>query len=128
MLSRSGRWIVLHGAALISGGAQRAAVIIEPAHPARIIPLLMAAYQLSEREQDVTRLVLQGQSTAEIADTLCISAHTVQDHLKSVFGKTNVRSRRDLVGKIFFNHYEPRVRDNEDRALAELPLRGGPIP
>lgn len=128
VLSRSGRWIVLHGAALVSEGAQRAAVIIEPAHPARIIPLLMAAYQLSEREQDVTRLVLQGESTAEIAETLHISAHTVQDHLKSVFEKTGVRSRRDLVGKIFFSHYEPRVRDNEDRARANLPLRGGPIP
>lgn len=128
VLSRSGQWIVLHGAALVSDGVQRAAVIIEPAHPARIIPLLIAAYQLSEREQDVTRLVLQGQSTAEIAGTLHISAHTVQDHLKSVFEKTGVRSRRDLVGKIFFSHYEPRVRDNEDRVLADLPLRGGPIP
>jgi DNA-binding CsgD family transcriptional regulator len=103
-------------------------LIIEPAHPARIIPLLMAAYQLSEREQDVTRLVLQGQATAEIAQTLHISSHTVQDHLKNVFDKTGVRSRRDLVGKIFFSHYEPRVRDNEDRALADLPLRGGPVP
>ena len=46
-------------------GASRS--IIEPAHPARIAPLLMAAYGLTEREQDVTRLVLQGDSTAEIA-------------------------------------------------------------
>ena len=126
VLSRAGRWIVLHGAALVTDGTRRAAVIVEPAHPARIIPLLMAAYGLTERERDVTRLVLQGSSTAEIADALFISPHTVQQHLKNVFEKTGVRTRRDLVGKVFFTHYEPRVRDNEQRATQGLPLRGGP--
>jgi DNA-binding CsgD family transcriptional regulator len=126
VLSRSGSWVVLHGASLVSGGARRVAVIVEPAHPARIAPLLMSAYGLTEREQQVTRLVLQGNSTAEIAQRLVVSAHTVQQHLKSVFDKTGVRSRRDLVGKVFFAHYEPRLRDNERRALADQPLRGGP--
>jgi DNA-binding CsgD family transcriptional regulator len=127
MLSRSGTWIVLHGACLVSGSARRVAVIVEPAHPARIAPLLMSAYGLTEREQEVTRLVLQGNSTSEIAQRLVVSAHTVQQHLKSIFGKTGVRSRRDLVGKVFFAHYEPRLRDNERRALADRPLRGGPL-
>jgi DNA-binding CsgD family transcriptional regulator len=126
VLSRSGIWVVLHGAVLDSDGAQRAAVIIEPAHPARIAPLLMAAYGLTEREQDVTRLVLQGNSTAEIAQQLVVSPYTVQQHLNRVFDKTGVRSRRDLVGKVFFAHYEPRLRDNEGRAAQGLPLRGGP--
>jgi DNA-binding CsgD family transcriptional regulator len=127
VLSRAGTWVVLHGAALVSGGAHRVAVIVEPAHPARIAPLLMSAYGLTEREQEVTRLVLQGDSTSEIAERLVVSAHTVQQHLKSVFDKTGVRSRRDLVGKVFFAHYEPRLRDNERRALQDRPLRGGPL-
>ena len=128
VLSREGRWVVLHGAALVADGARRAAVILEPAHPARIIPLLMAAYGLTDREQEVTRLVLRGHSTAEIARALFLSPHTVQQHLKSVFEKTGVRSRRELGGKVFFSHYEPRVRDNEQRVLANKPVRGGPFP
>jgi DNA-binding CsgD family transcriptional regulator len=126
VLSRSGTWVLLYGASLVSGGARRVAVIVEPAHPARIAPLLMSAYGLTEREQEVTRLVLQGNSTAEIAERLVVSAHTVQQHLKNVFDKTGVRSRRDLVAKVFFAHYEPRLRDNERRATNDQPLRGGP--
>jgi DNA-binding CsgD family transcriptional regulator len=127
VLSSAGRWIVLHGASLVADGARRVAVIVEPAHPARITPLLMAAYGLTEREQDVTRLVLRGDSTAQVAEQLRVSPHTVQQHLKSVFEKTGVRSRRELVGRVFFSHYEPRLRENERRVLDGEPLRGGPV-
>jgi len=127
VLSRSGTWVVLHGACLLATGSRRVAVIIEAAHPSRISSLLMAAHQLSEREQEVTRLVLQGSSTSQIADELVLSPHTVQQHLTNVFDKTGVRSRRDLVGKIFFAHYEPRLRDNERRAIQNQPLRGEPL-
>ena len=87
----------------------------------------MSAYGLTEREKDVTRLVLQGNATTEISSALSVSTQTVQQHLKSVFDKTGVRSRRDLVGKVFFSHYEPRVRDNESRAILTRPLRGEPF-
>jgi DNA-binding CsgD family transcriptional regulator len=128
VLSRSGTWVVLHGTSLVGSGARRVAVIVEPAHPARIAPLLMSAYGLTEREQDVTRLVLRGDSTIQIAERLVVSPHTVQEHLKKIFEKTGVRSRRDLVGKVFFAHYEPRFRDNEARVLADDAVRGEPFP
>ena len=128
VLSRTGRWLALHGSPIVIEGNRRVAVIIEPADPARITPLLMEAYRLTEREQEVTRLVLRGASTIEIAGALFISQATVQQHLKSIFEKTSVRSRRDLVGKVFFAHYEPRVRDNERRASAGAAIRGGPAP
>lgn len=125
--SRSGMWVVLHGAVMSAGSTRRLAVIVEPARGARVATLLMSAYGLTERERDVTRAVLQGASTAEIAEQLVVSPHTVQQHLKSIFDKTGVRSRRDLVGKVFFSHYEPRLRDNERRASNRQPARGGPL-
>jgi len=124
--SGSGQWMMLHGAPLLRDGGRRVAVIVERADPDRLAPLLMAAYELTDREKDVTRLVLQGESTSAAAARLFISPQTVQQHLKSIFGKTGVRSRRELVGKMFFTHYEPRVRDNERRAQAGRPFRGGP--
>ncbi len=128
VLARSGTWVVLHGTSLVASGSRRAAVIVEPAHPARITPLLMSAYGLTEREREVTRRILRGDSTADIAERLVVSPHTVQEHLKKIFEKTGVRSRRELVGKVFFAHYEPRFRDNEGRALDGDPLRGEPFP
>nr|WP_214661881.1 helix-turn-helix transcriptional regulator [Streptomyces polyasparticus] len=126
VLSSSGTWLVLHGACLQSAGPPRIAIIIEPARPARIHSLLMSAYSLTAREREVTSHILQGSSTAEVAQDLVISVHTVRQHLKSIFGKADVRSRRDLVAKVFYGHYEPRLRDNEQRTVAGKPVRGGP--
>ena len=121
-------WVTLHGQALAGSGEPRVAITIQPVGPDRITPLLMAAYGLTQREEEVTRHVLQGSSTAEIAEALAISPYTVQDHLKSVFEKTSVRSRRELTGKVFARHYEPRVEDNIARVELDRPIRGGPFP
>jgi hypothetical protein len=60
MPAHSGWWGVLHGATLVTTGTWRVAVIIESAHPARIGALVMAASGLTQREQEVTRPLLQG--------------------------------------------------------------------
>ena len=74
-------------------------------------PLVTLAYGLSERESQITRLCMQGLSTQQMARALVLSPHTVQDHLKSVFAKTGVNSRSELVGQIFLEHYAPRWED-----------------
>jgi len=122
----SGGWLTVDGACLEGTDRRCAAVIIAPAHPARVASLLVATYDLTEREQEVARHVLRGAPTTEIARTLGITAYTVQEHLKRIFTKTGVRTRRDLVATVFFGHYEPRVRDNEQRTVQSRPQLGYP--
>lgn len=105
---RSGRWLVIHGFALRGSedAESRTAIVIEPAKAAEIAPIIVEAYELSPREQQVTQLLARGVTTAEIAQRLALSQHTVRDYLKSVFEKVGVASRGELVARLFADHYE----------------------
>jgi DNA-binding CsgD family transcriptional regulator len=98
--STTSGWLLIHASHLHSSASGDIAVIIEPAHPGSVAPLLLSSLGLTPRERDVALLVLRGASTQTIAGQLHLSAYTVKDHLKSIFDKTGVRSRRDLVARI----------------------------
>jgi len=56
--------------------------------------------QLSNREQEVAKLLLQGKSNKLIALTLGISSRTVEFHLKNIYSKFQVSNRIELILKL----------------------------
>jgi DNA-binding CsgD family transcriptional regulator len=107
--TRTGRWAVLHASRMTTPATDAVAVIIEEPSPAELAPVLMMAYGLTKQEQSLTALVCRGFATKEIAARLHITPNTVQDHLKSIFDKTGVSSRRELVATILQEQYLPRA-------------------
>ena len=107
----SGTWLTVRGSTLGPEDDQLTAVTLEPTRPHELAPLIADAYELTDRERAVTQLVAQGSSTEAIADRLHISRWTVQDHLKSIFEKVGVSTRGELVARIYFDHYAPRLAD-----------------
>jgi len=113
----SGRWLVLHASRLRAADTEgRIAVIFEEARPAEIAPLIVDAYGLTKREGEITKLALRGLSTAEVSGELHITPNTVRDHFKAIFDKVGVRSRRELVGQVFAQQYQPRMATGHELA------------
>jgi DNA-binding NarL/FixJ family response regulator len=52
---------------------------------------------LSERELEVLRLLAQGLTNKDMAQTLILSVRTVEAHLRNIFGKLGVRSRTEAA-------------------------------
>lgn len=106
----NGGWLSLQATRLGAAGfGPLTAVIIERAGPTELVPLVLQGSGLTDREAEVAGCVLRGQSTREIASELSVSPQTVQQHLKSVFDKLGVRSRREMLANLFLRHYWPRM-------------------
>jgi DNA-binding CsgD family transcriptional regulator len=104
----SGRWLTLHASHLAGESASGdVAVVIEPATPPALEPVIAAAYALSDREAEVFARALRGLPTKAIARELRISVHTVNDHLKSIFTKTGVSTRGELMATVFHGRTRP---------------------
>jgi DNA-binding NarL/FixJ family response regulator len=73
------------------------AVTIETAPPSERMALFCLASGLSPRESELVASLARGSDTRQLADELFISENTVQDHFKSIFTKTGIRSRRALM-------------------------------
>lgn len=68
---------------------------------------------LSEREQQVFRLVAEGNSTNQIADVLCVSPKTVEKHRTNIMKKLGLKDRLELVKMaIRIGIIDPQLWDN----------------
>lgn len=106
--TRAGRWLTAHAES--SAPAGEISLILQPSRPHEIAQVLTGAYGLTAREAEVARLVAAGCANDEIARLLFVSRYTVEDHLKKCYEKLGVRSRSELVSRLFFDQYLPRTR------------------
>jgi len=91
----AGLWLTLRAARIGTG----IAVTIEESTPTERLDLFTRASALSARESELLTYLVSGADTREIASRMFLSEHTVQDHLKSVFAKTQTRSRKALLAR-----------------------------
>jgi len=97
---RGGEWCTF-GAARLQGhpGSGSIAVSIERTPVAARVDLFGRAIGLTDREAQLLGELVRGGDTRALADRLHVSPHTVQDHLKSMFAKSGVRTRPALVAR-----------------------------
>jgi DNA-binding CsgD family transcriptional regulator len=94
-----GRWVTIRGAALEA--ERRIVIVFDRTARTDVVPLILAAHGLTARERNVAEHVLLGLSSQDVSEALGISEYTVQDHLKAVFDKTGVSSRKELAARLF---------------------------
>lgn len=58
---------------------------------------ICANHNITSREQDVIRLILQGHRNKEISEQLCISVSTVKKYITSIYYKLDLKSRDELI-------------------------------
>jgi ATP/maltotriose-dependent transcriptional regulator MalT len=80
----------------ILGFAERARRRLEGVGPAIPAPVVPEGPNLTPQEESIARLAADGLSNAEIGSQLFLSARTVEWHLRKVFSKLGITSRRDL--------------------------------
>jgi NarL family two-component system response regulator LiaR len=71
---------------------EAARVLIQATRPTK-----QPLFDLTEREQEVLNLVVQGRSNQQIADALVISLATVKAHISSILSKLQVSSRAEAI-------------------------------
>jgi DNA-binding NarL/FixJ family response regulator len=88
--------VVARGDALLDPAVTRQ--LIQRALPSLTRPAVSARFDaLSARETEVLRLLAQGLSNAEIANTLTVSETTVKTHVSRLLGKLGLRDRVQAV-------------------------------
>jgi DNA-binding CsgD family transcriptional regulator len=62
--------------------------------------MFFARYQISAREQDIIRLLLEGKNAKDISRELYISIKTVKTHIYNIYRKLGIKNRWQLITMI----------------------------
>lgn len=96
----NGVWLTLRAARLgQTGAADDIAVTIERTSPGERLELFSRACGLTTRETELLAHLATGADTRLTAETMFLSEHTIQDHLKAIFAKTGAPNRRMLLAR-----------------------------
>ncbi|MER7349878.1 helix-turn-helix transcriptional regulator [Streptomyces aurantiacus] len=90
-------WFSLQAQPLEGATAGEVVVTLQPAPAADLLPALARWYGISRRERMVVEHALEGRAVKQIARSMDLSPHTVNDHFKAVYRKTGVTSREELI-------------------------------
>jgi DNA-binding CsgD family transcriptional regulator len=92
----TGEWLVVSGTR-VSTGEIDVVVVLRPGDVATVAPAFGAWCGLTPKETQVVALVAAGLAAKQMARQLSLSVLTVNDHLKSIYRKAEVRGRDELV-------------------------------
>ena len=97
--SKDAQRLKLEGAATPEKEPEGKGVYIEYADSI-IDEMLTVKYKLTQREKELTTLLLQGYSYPQISEQLFISTNTVKYHVRNILHKINVSNRHELISVI----------------------------
>jgi DNA-binding NarL/FixJ family response regulator len=94
-----GVWLTLRAARMVESDQADAdiAVTLEPTSTKDRMSLFSLAHGLTKREAEIVAACASGTDTRGLAQELFVSENTIQDHFKSIFAKTNTRTRGELL-------------------------------
>ncbi|MBT2207388.1 helix-turn-helix transcriptional regulator [Actinomadura sp. NEAU-AAG7] len=93
-----GRWLACHGQPL--GDSGDVAIVIQAATSSQMLPSFCDWYGITARERQIIGHLRDAMPPKQIARTLELSVHTVNDHLKAVFRKTGACGRDELLAAL----------------------------
>src|ERR1044071_5860385 len=116
---------------------KRKGAIVVSNHPHRQPPgrsiVMKEENQLTRREQEVAKLLLEGKSNKQIASALNVTGRTVEAHLTRIYEKLQVGSRMEAFAKLRETTYisgdstiveSPKLRENIGNEGQAVGIRG----